>query len=174
MIAGIPEASTTKGLFFNRLQELARKRGVPFPDDHYVGLLDYSSREYCGLLVDIASALYPEETLREALRRVGHTAFPTLRSGLVGRAVFAVFGKNPRPPFRLMARGWQMSTSHVRAREVERGPSHAIIEVVDCYAFLDSYVVGIFEGVLLDRELQPEVTLEFHGPSSCMYHCAWT
>lgn len=172
-LARIPRDSTVKGLYFTALRLLAERRGLRLARKSYVGLVDYPNLEYAELVLEVARGIYPNEAVREAVRRIGHTAFPALRSSVFGRAVFGVFGDDLVSLFRLVSRGWATSTSHVSARLLETAEDHALIEIADVHALLDTHAFGIFEGIILDRGFEPDVGMHKLSETHAIFRCAW-
>src|SRR5690348_17205959 len=77
VLAGIPESASIAGMFFLALQEGAERRQVSltFSRPRYLPFGFYPVREFAPLLVEAAGKFYPQQSLREGLRRIG-TAGP--------------------------------------------------------------------------------------------------
>jgi uncharacterized protein (TIGR02265 family) len=170
-IDGIPRDATVKGLYFQSLIGHGREHGFESQQRH-VGLMDYSNREYTELIFEIAPVVHPGVPQREAVRLLGRHAFPALKQSLWGRAVFGALSGDLVRLFGLVSKGWEMSQSHVQARLVASDAGRAHIELARC-SLLDTYVVGIFEGIILAAGQQPFIGLRKRGPRDGELECLW-
>lgn len=112
LIAEVPAHCTTKGMFFEQIARPARSCGVDC-QARYVAFRDYPLRDYMRLIADYGAARHPGMPVREALRRVGWEAFPTLMSSVAGRVIFAFAGRDVRSALRLAPDAYKHSLSQL-------------------------------------------------------------
>jgi uncharacterized protein (TIGR02265 family) len=163
-----------KGMFFNDGIEHVVAQGKQPPSTRkYVAFKSYPNRELIQLLADCAQRAYPDVPLREGLRRLGRSAYPTLASSMVGRVVFGVLGKDIVSIFRIAAKGYEIALTAGKARVVEVDAHGARVRFDDIYNFLECYQVGVFEGAILTCDRRGEVKLKLDTPFSGELLATW-
>jgi uncharacterized protein (TIGR02265 family) len=156
----VPAHATVKGMFMQKILDEAGHRGVALPDHGpYRAFKDYPLQKLLDLEVDVAPRLFPDVSLREGLRRLGWTAYPTLLDSVIGRIIFGVLGRDLPAIFRTTAKGYKVSLNIGSADVIEVGDNHAVIRLREMYNFADAYQVGVFEGVFRYYDRPGEVRL---------------
>lgn len=160
LVDAIPPDATMSGMFLAGVVELARSRKVTLPSARpsYVAFRPYPLREHAQLLVEAARAVYPSETLRQGLRRIGRGAPRTLVASMIGRVVLGTV-EGPVEIVRAMAKSYPHHVRPGSLEVVERGPGDLVVRLRDIHHFLDSHNVGVFEGVLRYAEVDGEVAI---------------
>ena len=171
-IAEVPAQNTTKGMFFEQLARAARPYGLG-GDARYVTFRDYPLRDFMRLMADYGSARYPALPPREALRRVGWEAFPTLMSSVAGRVIFAFAGREVRSALRLAPDAYKHSLSHCSVRSRLNGARQAVLEYRDVWNFPDCYQVGAIEGGCRAFGAEPTVRVCARGSASVDMLIRW-
>jgi uncharacterized protein (TIGR02265 family) len=155
-LALLPPGATCKGIFFLDLI----RRGVAavparalfelagFPEQRYVGFRNYPAAEYMRLAVAVALTVHRTEPLGEALRRIGQTAFATASASLVGKTLFGVYGKDLEPLLFTAPRAYRLFLNYGEVTVEKRGPSTYRAQAQGLPAFLETYQIGVLEGVL--------------------------
>ena len=72
--------------------------GEEMPDFEATKAAELSLTEHLEALVKTAELLHPDADLREGLRRVGQTAYPTFVQTMLGRVLFGVLGSDALLP----------------------------------------------------------------------------
>lgn len=144
-IAAVPAPHTTKGMFCEQLARAARQCGIAC-EARYVAFRDYPLRDFMRLMAEYGRVRFPGLPAREALRRVGWEAFPTLMSSVTGRVIFAFAGRDVRSALRLAPDAYKHSLSHCSVRSRLNTPGQAVLEYRDVWNFPDCYQVGVIEG----------------------------
>jgi len=144
-IAETPAAATVKGMFFEQLARSARKAGHAGPA-RYVPFRNYPLRDYMRLVAECARARYPRLPLREAFRRVGWDAFPTLMNSVAGKVMFAFARGDAHSVLRLAPDAYKHTMSHCSVSLRVSSPGQVVLEYRDLYNFVECYQVGIIEG----------------------------
>ncbi|MDX2052530.1 MAG: DUF2378 family protein [Polyangiaceae bacterium] len=143
-IQNTPDTAIVKGMFFENLARAARRFNVRC-EPRYTAFRDYPMRDYMELIVRYAEARYPHVTLREAVRRVGWEAFPTLAESIAGRVMFAVAGRDLRAAINITPAAYRHSISGtVTIRHISE--HQAVQEFRSIWNFPDCYQVGVMEG----------------------------
>jgi uncharacterized protein (TIGR02265 family) len=99
-------------------------------------------------LLDAALTLYPDQPVREALRRLGRLAVPSLAQSIIGGVLLGTIGRNWEMALKLVSKGYEVSLSPGSARISQLGKGHAVLELRDVWNFGDSYQVGVVEGLM--------------------------
>jgi len=173
-IAATPADAEIRGMFFQAYLDEAARRGVTLPARRtYTAFKMYSMREWQAFAVEAAQALYPQTTLRGALRKMGLSAYPTFADSIVGRVVFGVLGKDLSRIMRVASKGFEHSTNCARAEIVDAGADFARLRLLGVYGFVDSYNVGVFEGAITVCEKQGDVFVRSLGVAEAEVFCRW-
>jgi uncharacterized protein (TIGR02265 family) len=173
VLARIPDHATVKGMYLNGVVKDARAQGVELEASRYVSLDDYPARDYHALVAQAAAKLHPDVPLREGLRRLGRSAFPTLRESMVGRMVFGVVGDDPAALFKLVSKAWSLSQNTVRAELISAEPGRVVVNMTGFDWFVDDFTLGIFEGVILSTGHTPTVGVRHPRKLETDFECLW-
>jgi eukaryotic-like serine/threonine-protein kinase len=166
-LALLPPDATCKGVFFADLfrlgastlpaAELFHLAGLP--EQRYTAFRDYPAADYLRLAVAAALAVHPTLPLGEALRRIGQTAFRTASSSLVGKTLFGVYGKDVEPLLLTAPRAFRVFRNFGDATIEKTGPKAFRLTVRALPLFLETYEVGVVEGVLQHCEVEGRVRI---------------
>jgi uncharacterized protein (TIGR02265 family) len=152
----LPPDATCKGIFFIELVRLGATAISPhelfhlagFPERRYVGFRDYPASEYLRLAVAVALAVHSTLPLGEALRKIGQTAFDTASASLVGKTLFGVYGRDLEPLLFTAPRAYRLFLNFGEVSVEKVGEAHYRFEAKSLPAFLETYQIGVVEGVL--------------------------
>jgi len=154
---------------------MAKQRGVVLPSarESYVGFRQYLLREHATLMVEAARAVWPNESLREGLRRMGRGSPRALVQSMIGRVVLGSV-EGPREILRAMAKSYALHTKPATLEVVHDEPGRAIVRAKDVLYFLDSHHVGVFEGVLKYAEVEAgRVRIHAWSDTEADLLCEW-
>jgi uncharacterized protein (TIGR02265 family) len=173
-IRSIPKDATMTGMFLESAVSLARDRGhtIRAARPRYVAFQQYPLEEHCRILLEVARAVYPNATIREALRKLGRGAPHVLLQSTVGRVVLGSV-EGPIATIEAMARSYAL---HMRPANlaVERAGAHAaIIRMSEIHNFLDSHNVGVFEGVMKLAKVEGTIRVRAYSRSAADFLCEW-
>jgi len=87
-VARCPPEATTRGMFLADIAEQLAQKGLAVPASTYNAFGTYSQREFMTVAAAAATALHPGLPPREALRRLGRSAYPTFVSTMIGQVLF--------------------------------------------------------------------------------------
>lgn len=172
-LAAVPEGITVKGMFYTRLMDELERFGFKRGPEKYSAYRDYPMEGMLALELDAAKKLYPEEPIRNALRKLGWIAYASFAESMVGRMVFGVLDNNPAAIVRVAGKGYKYSMSRGRAETIESSDSHAIIRIVDVWNFSDCYQVGVIEGGLNHMGYECEMKLYTESPTDVYVRFEW-
>jgi uncharacterized protein (TIGR02265 family) len=174
LIEAIPAAATITGAFLQAIVDAARAREAPLQSrGTYVGFRRYPLREHATLLVEAARLLFPTESLRMGLRRLGRGGPRTLVGTMLGRVMLGSV-EGPIELLRAMAKAYPLHTTPGSLEVMEATPGRAVLRVEAIHYFLDSHHVGVFEGLLRYAEVQePRVQIHPVSPVAADLLCTW-
>lgn len=163
-IARIPPDATISGMFPYALAIEARRRGFTLPSARpkYVNFSFYPLREHARLLVETCHRFYPELSLRQALRHLGHYAPKAMAASTLGRIMFGTVS-GVQEMITAMAKAYPLNTRPAEVEVASTGPGYAIVRLDQIYHFLDSHHVGAFEGVFKHVGVQGKVLYASRG-----------
>ena len=178
-IRATPEGAVIKGMFPGAVAAEARRRGLTLANagDKYLAFLDYPLIEHNRLLVEAATAFWPDGTVRQGLRKLGRAAVTSFMDTTFGKAVL---GGITQPDTVARALGalvraytttLSKPTPHVEV--IETGESSALLKFRDAWVFLDSQQVGIIEGVCRVCGVRGDVRLAMDGMAAGEFLCTW-
>lgn len=173
-IEATPEEGTLKGMYFEHLRKMMADEGLILPGPRsYLSFRDYSLRDYLRLSAVAAKHLHPDASMREGLRRVGHSSYRVLSSSLVGKVAFGVLGRDLQRITKLVSKAYALSVSPGRATPLDIGDNHSIVRLDDVYTFADCMQVGSFEGVFEMLGYEGDVQIKSISMSSCELYSRW-
>jgi uncharacterized protein (TIGR02265 family) len=173
-VALLPPEAKCKGMFFADLIKLAATMRSPaelaamarIPDRRYVAFRDYPVEDSLRLTAAVASVVYPKLPPGEALRRVGRRAFDVVLDSHLGRTVFGVFGVDLDL---LLLQGFKAYRLLIGVGEVsceKVAPREFVIRAREMPLFLETYQVGVIEGVLGHCGRKGQMLVEMDGLAS--------
>ena len=174
-LRNIPDGATTKGMFLLPMLVEAKRRGLTLPSarERYLPFVDYPVAEHARLLVESASAFYPELSTRLALRRLGHRAVDAFRHSTVGKVMWSG-ATDPLAALDVIAKGYAITSSRTSVEVVESAPGMAKLRVSGVHWFLDSHHVAVFEGILKECGVVGSVRIRLDSPSDGALLCEWS
>lgn len=174
-LRSIPDTATVAGMFLEPLAETARRRGFPLPSarDRYVPYRFYPQREHAYLLIETCVRLYPELSIRRALRKLGRGAPKALISSTIGKVVLGS-AVGVHDMLRGMVKAYPLHVRPSRADLLDLTRDRAVVRLEDVHFFLDSHHVGAFEGLLHFANTRGSVRICSYSPSSADFLCTWS
>lgn len=170
----VQPGATVKGMQFQGLLDECAQRGRPIPGRRYVGFRDYPGGELVELLAMCAERLYPAETPREGLRRLGRIAYPTLKRSLLGKIIFSAVGNDITTLLKLVTKAYSLSGNTGHAEVLEVGDDEAFVRLEEIYTFIDAWHVGIIEGAVTTYAKDPIVKIKRLSPKAADFWVQWT
>lgn len=174
-IAACPDNARAKGMFIAEVIEQVTRRGMKSPTTRrYHTFTDYPLREFIEVAAACGTLIHPDVPTREALRRLGRSAYPTVADTRIGRVAFGMFKDNVRGLLRLSTKGYALSLSLGRAEAVDVTDHYAVVRLTDIYNFMDSYHVGVHEGILSACKVDGTVKIKPLSATSADLLLSWT
>lgn len=172
--AAIPADAFSKGFLLAGIVKGCERRGKKLDvGKSYVAFKDYPTAEYAEICERAARLLWPEESPREGLRRVGHMAYPDLAGTLIGRVVFGVLGKDIRAITRIVDKAYSISGTRGKATVLQLGDDSSVVRLEEAFVYVDCLQIGAFEGALMACDLDGEIKLKRLGPASADLYTRW-
>lgn len=173
-IAHCPAEARVKGVIVQGvLKHLERSgKSAPAGVGPFQTFKSYPLREHMQLTYDVARLAFPHEHPRESLRLLGQQTFAAVKDTLIGKVVFGAFD-DPASVLRLSAKAYEIVGSMAQVRVVEHGARFAHTHVTNAYGFLDSFQVGVPEGVCLALGQTSEVVIRRVSLSEAYLWIEW-
>jgi uncharacterized protein (TIGR02265 family) len=179
-IRGIPDDVYVKGFFAKRF---AAYVGATRPEAfaQYMALHPGHPSDFSEIpgqdlfrgVYDAARLSHPDLPVAEALRRVGWSVYETFLGSLLGRMLFRAMGKDLDAIYRFGPRAFAYSGNSVLVRYTRLGDRHFRYDYDLCFAWLDSYQVGLLEGAAAfcghSTEMKVHVTEPYRGWIECRW-----
>lgn len=174
VIRAIPEQATMAGMFLEPLAEAARQQGHTLPSarERYVPFRFYPLREHAFLLLETCVRLYPNLTVRSALRKLGRGAPRALITSTIGKVVLGS-ASGPAEVIRAIAQAYPLHIRPSKVTVLEITSSRAVLRLEEISYFLDSHHVGVFEGVLHFAGRHGHVQLCSYSATAADFLCTW-
>ena len=174
-IATIPAEATISGMFLAPLAQEAMRRGIRLPSarERYVPFNFYPLREHARLLVETCQRMYPDRSLRQALRKLGRGAPKALVASTLGKVVLGSV-EGVHDIIAAMAKAYPLNARPSRVTVLESVSGRSVVRLDDVHYFLDSHHVGTFEGVLNYARREGRVQIRSHGRSSAELLLEWS
>ena len=100
------------------------------------------------LAVAAARVLYPRYSVGEGLRRLGQTTFDAVLGTHIGRALFGVLGRDLDRILLMGPRAFKLMLNVGQVHAEKTAPRTFTFRAAGLPAFLETYQVGVLEGVL--------------------------
>jgi serine/threonine-protein kinase len=170
-LALLPEGAVVKGMFFIDLLRLGAKlKTAPellalagVPARRYVAFRDYPMAENMRLTATVARLVFPGMPLGQSLRRVGQTACDTVMETQIGRALFGAFERNLGWMLAQAPKAYKLLLNFGEITIERRGPRSFVMRAQHFPAFLETYQVGVLEGVLRHCNVRARMRIATEG-----------
>jgi uncharacterized protein (TIGR02265 family) len=173
-IALMPSWVTIKGMFFQSLIKQTQQHKKPLLGENYVSFKSYPAQDYMRLSIKIVGILYPDLSLREGLRRLGQSVYPTLLQSMIGKVVFGALGNDVVAVMKLAPKGYALASKVGKAGVREISETHAILAFEEFFGFYDCYHIGVVEGAILACGKKPQIQFRIPQPGKLEMLCRWS
>lgn len=169
----LPAGATVKGMFLSSTIDTVRDRGGGLlTGEKFTAFRDYPLGRTLELLVEGAPLVYPDRPLRDGMRRLARPAFPVFAESLVGRAVFAATGRDPRSVLGLASRAWRHATNTGKLESAPQDDTSTLVHVSE-FHLTEMVAVGIAEGVLEACGRRGVVARRMRSPTEVDFLIRW-
>jgi eukaryotic-like serine/threonine-protein kinase len=161
----VPSGATIKGIFFLELQREAEEAGMwpavmlaaGLKKQRYFAFRDYSLVDNLRLVVAVATHVHSRLSPGEGLRRLGQSAVDVVMKSQIGRAVFGLLPRDLEPILLRSPKAYKLllGVGDVTVEKVSE--SLYRFHARNLPAFLETYQVGVIEGVLRHCDAQGRV-----------------
>jgi uncharacterized protein (TIGR02265 family) len=160
VLAAVSPSATIAGMFFLAIMEGSQRRQVPLPfaRARYLPFGFYPIREFVPLLVLAAQRFYPQQTLREGLRRIGASGPAAFLSSTLGRVTLGS-SQGAHATVSAIAKTYSINIRPSRCEVVQSLPHSMRVSFDAVPYFLDSHHVGVLEGTLLYAGVEGSVRI---------------
>lgn len=147
-IESIPSSALIRGMFIIPVIQEAKRSGTSVSKrDRYVPFQFYPLREHAQVMVEASAVVFPQLSLRQALRRFGRGAPHAFVSSTLGRVVLQP-AQGVNEVVTALAKGYELNMKPGRVYVDQPRPRVLDVTLEQVYFFADSHHVGAFEGAL--------------------------
>lgn len=174
-IAAVPENATMKGMFTAGLLELATERAIPLERerDEYEPLRDYPLAEHVRMLVAVTRAVFPDEPLRQGLRRIGRGAPRVMLASAIGPATVGA-ANGPLQTVREICKAYPLLLAPGEVSLVDATERCIVVRLTDIAFFADCHHIGVFEGALRHAGIEElDVCIRESAPNAVDLRLTW-
>ncbi|MEP7124197.1 MAG: DUF2378 family protein [Byssovorax sp.] len=152
----LPSGATVKGLFFLELQRLSEQAGVwpqvlesaGIAERRYYNFRDYPMVDNLRLTAAVAAHVHPTIPRGDAIRYLGQTALDVVLGSQIGRALFGVDARDLEQLFLRGPRAYKLLLGVGEVTSEKVSASVFRFHAKNFPAFLETYQIGVIEGVL--------------------------
>ena len=173
-IEAIPPSAQVRGMFILPVVQEAKRAKVSMTRarDRYLPFQFYPLREHARLLADIAAAVYPELSMRQALRKLGRGAPQAFSGSTLGRVLLQP-AQGVEQTVGALAKGYELTLNPGRALVEERGPKCLDVTLQEIHYFVDCHHVGAFEGAMKFANARGRVKLQRISAAEAVLRLTW-
>lgn len=138
-----PPGHSVRGMFF---QDLYKQMGEEHPPDRrYIAFKNYPLEDWMRLVAKAAPILYPDLSLRQAIRNLGYSGFSSFAESSLGKVFFA-FSKDFVATAKLISRAFAVIQNYGQFEIEVLDERNVVLSMREVWDFADVYYVGSFEG----------------------------
>lgn len=165
---------TVKGLLISDVAAEVTRAGKSLAEaQSWIPFKDYPIQELMRVEVEAAQLLHPSEPLRSALRQLAWTTYPNFVETMIGRAIFAVAGRDFGAAVRLSPRAYAATSNRGEVQVLNLEHGWARVQFTDQFNFVDCYQVGVFEGGMTAFGAEGKVLVRTGAPGQCTFDIRW-
>jgi uncharacterized protein (TIGR02265 family) len=170
-LAQIPDAAACRGVYFNMIDERAGNLGPAtqleyrrfFQLHRFSPFQFYPVKDYLTRIATVAQIHFGGPGIYDGLFEIQKSAFGAWRRTLMGRAAFAIFGKDFAGLLNALERAYatRMATNYTDLRVTREGPDRFRVTFVNEYVYIEHSMTGALTGVaeLCDVRVKTETYL---------------
>jgi uncharacterized protein (TIGR02265 family) len=173
-LAAIPKDAEISGMFTAPLvtgtkRVIAEQEGAR---ERYVAFRFYPLREHAAWLLDAARTLYPDRSLRSALRKLGRGAPDAFLTSTLGK-VMLDSSLGLEGLIDAFAKAYELNLRPGSVRVSESQPRRVVVKLDQIHYFLDCHHVGVFEGLMKHAGTRGRVRIDSRSLSSADLLLEW-
>lgn len=173
-IALAPTGARVKGMFFRKIvDEVRKKSGTTIRERAYFPFSDHPLADWLSLLYEGALTAHPRDPVREGLRKLGRSMYPTFVDSTVGKVVFAMAGGDVMRALPLYPKIWSVISDHGTAEVDELTPGRVVIRQRNVWDFVDCFQLGSLEGGMGFFGIAAEVRVAKLSPCDADFEITW-
>jgi uncharacterized protein (TIGR02265 family) len=132
----------------------------------YLRFSDYPLADVMRLAISASHLLYPRQSLGEGLRRLGHSAFEAVMTTQIGRALFGILGTEVEPILLAGPKAYRVMLNVGTVSVEKTGPRSFAFRARDLPAYLETFQVGVLEGVLSHCKERGTIRIAIEDPAN--------
>jgi uncharacterized protein (TIGR02265 family) len=180
-LKALPAKAMGKGIYFADLfkiadgklsaEELAERAGIPHR--RYVAFMDYPYADLLKLTLEVGKVAYPKLPLGDAVRLMGRRAYVTMLSSHAGRVLLMSLDHDVERVFLISPKAYKLVLNFGRFHSERVGERHVRFGFNGYPGFLETYQVGVVEGVFEHFKIRGEVTLALTDIGAGTFDVTW-
>lgn len=174
-VASCPADVTTRGMFFHDILNALDQRKLPqITDKKYAAFGQYPAREWIKVAADAAGKIFPGVPARAGLCHLGRLAYPTFKETMIGKVMYSFLSNDVEKVLKVAPRSYKAALSSADVSIVAIGKDHCHFNLKGMYTFIDSYQLGVVEGVPMSCGAIPQVSARMSGaPGEAEIFVSW-
>lgn len=169
----IPGDAATRGMFFHNIVDALKRSGHPPPSERYIAFKHYGLEGYWALMREAARVLFPTEPESFGVFELAKVVYPNFATSILGRAIFAVAGKDFGRIVSVAPRAYAASNSRGHF-DIKHLDDHSCVVRLHDHWDPVPFSAGIWQGALDVCEVQAtRFHIEVHGPGDITLDVAW-
>jgi uncharacterized protein (TIGR02265 family) len=173
-VLAVPEDALVRGFMTIPMIAEAKKLGMSWqpPRARYIPFNFYPLREHVQMLVWHCTALFPDLSLREALRKLGRGAPNALLGSTVGKVTMGS-AEGVRDIVTAFTKAYELSLQPCSTEIIRDGRRHIIVSLASVPYFLDCHHVGAFEGAMKRAGVRGTVAINVLSNAAAHFLLEW-
>lgn len=169
-----PVDGRVKGMFFEDIATQTKViAGQRLDSTRYIPFRGYPLRLWLDHLARSARFAYPNLPVREGLRQLGRSMFPTFYASMVGKVIFSVAGGDLHRSLELYPKLWSVISDHASAEVAELTSRRVVIRQRNVWDFTDSFQIGSLEGGFSVFGQRASVRIATLSPCDADFEITW-
>lgn len=173
-IAACPERFCVRGMFFQEIFDAAERAGRPFEaPPRRIPWRHYPTREYMRVIADGAARVHPDLPLGEAMFQVAKQVYPNFADTMVGKAIFAIAGREFVRVAQLAPRAYDASLDGGRVEVRTAEPGYVHVHMADLRPFPELFQPGVWAGAMQVCGVEGELFVKKHDDANVELEILW-
>ncbi len=173
-VEACPPDVMTRGMFFQDIANALEQRKLPVnTTKKYAAFGQYPAREFIKIAADAAGKIFPGVPARAGLCHLGRLAYPTFKETMIGKVMYGVLSNDVEKIMKIAPRGYPAALSSANVTIVTIGKDHCHFNLKGMFTFVDSYQLGVVEGVPMSCGAIPRISAKILGPAEAEIFVSW-
>ena len=169
----VPDDAATRGMFFHNIADALKAGGLPPPEEHFIAFKHYPLKTYWALMRDAAARLHPDEPEALGVYQIAHVVYPNFAASMLGRAIFAVAGRDFGRIVSLAPRAYEASNTRGKFIIESLKDNATVVRLEDIWDPVP-FSAGIWRGAFSICDIQPtHFSIDVEKPGDIVITARW-